>query len=539
MQTQKQNWGPELTEYLKLSAKTVRGDEAGRKKAIAAQEKVPPDEWKQYLRHERRKFFTPQNAQHDKTKKFPSPSGRYVLETCPYKTSDGCWNYTRGSIRMDNGALLLNVYRNYSHFWHAWVEHANGREYLFCGEDYQGLTMIDLQQVEDHFRRVGGGISDDVDVPGRWDFLPNSAKQGFGWCTVDMYPSPDGTIIVAEGCFWGAPYDLRFYDFSEPEKGLPLPLIDSVDAEERIQGWVDNDTFVFTREIEDDDEEDRVVEELGLSDDEWDELYQKDPERLGYQLITYKWKREEVPLVQELREALDQHNEQWLDLSNRKDEAESKIEECAGIKKLITKYRTQKRLAEDDLKDILKARKEHRKESERLWGVRKLIQEGDLGHSRWGYHPCKYEHYRKLKFLNHKLMQARIKHAAAVRYWRKDPPNRVHKHYERNEKGWRIGHTTSPMKEPEICQVFSRQEGNHWDGHQKKRADLEKGIIIRGDDLEHWLFWTIDPGVEQDYWNACMPVEKPSDLRPLKLGKDVVNALVAQFPDNPWANEPA
>lgn len=153
------------------------------------------------------------------------------------------------------------------------------------------------------------------------------------------------------------------------------------------------------------------------------------------------------------------------------------------------------------------------------------------------HHPCQYEHFRKLKFLNHKIMQARIKHAASIRYWQKDPDNRVHKRYERNEMGQRIRYSTVPMTEPDLCPVFNRRTQADQDGLQQRSTDVANGVVIRGTDLDQLLLWTIDPGVEEDYRRARFPKENPSDLQPLKLSKDQVNALVALFPDNPWANE--
>lgn len=537
-------WGPEITEYLRLRGETDRGDEEGNKKMKAVRKTIPDDKWAAYWRHKKLAFFTPQNALLDSIQKYESPSGRFVLETCPYETTKGAWSYTKGTVYVVYGKQrvpLVNVYRNYGSFWHTWVEHPNGREYLFCGEDYQGLTMLDLDEIERYYKANGGGTDDLVDLPGRHDYLPDAAKQGFGWCAVEMYPSPDGTILVANGCYWASPYDLKFYDFSHPEKGLPLPVIDTVSSEERIDGWVDNDTFVFSQEIEVDGLTDREPEEMGLTDDEWDEIYEKDPERLGYKLKVYKWKREEVPIVQEITDTLGAWGENWAALLEDIEAAEEIVKECDQNREKwqgdMKDNANRKRVAKTALEDNKAERKTIREEQGRLWAVRNLIQNGHLEQSRWGFHPCDYEHYRKLKFLNHKLMEARVKHAAFVRYKRKDPDNRVRKHYQRNEKGQKISYTTTPWAQPDTCPVFSKERNLEGSAQTERSADLKEKIVVKSDDVYPWCIWTIDPGVEEDYRRVRFPKEKPSDLEPLKLDEAQVAVLLAQFPDNPWAKD--
>jgi len=543
------DWGPELTEYLRLSKATKKDDEGGRKAARAAQKKIPVGEWQRYLRASRMKLFMPQNAQIDKIKKCPSPSGRYTLEVCPFKTGENTWNYSKGTIRNEHNIALISVYRNYGHFWHCWVEHANGKEYLFCGEDYQGFTLIDLDRVAEYARYCGGGIDDgDVDIPGRQDYLPDRAKQGFGWCPVVMHPSPDGTVLAVEGCYWACPYEIRFYDFSKPENGLPMHLIDVTDAEERIDGWVDNNTFVYQREIED---EDKLAEMEGtMGDDEWDKVYETNPESLGYSYVRYEWKREEVSVVQELTDAIDQWGQEWDTLMARQEYIKGQLEESKTVtekfKRLFLVNRGREGEVEAELREIKKKRKEMREEQGRLWKIRGLIHKGHLGKSRWGLHPCKYEHYRKLKFLNHKLMQAQIMQAAYERYWRKDPQNRVIKKYERNAEGQKISYTTRPKSDPKLCSVLTKERVRPatvttsgqvpiW---VERNKDAETAKIVRSKFFEDRGVWTADPGIVEDYKLARYPVKTAQELQPLKLAVSDVDALVARFPDNPWGLVP-
>jgi hypothetical protein len=59
--------------------------------------------------------------------------------------------------------------------------------------------------------------------------------------------------------------------------------------------------------------------------------------------------------------------------------------------------------------------------------------------SRWGFHPCDYATYRKLKLLNLVYHRAvRLAHAWE-RWQRKAPHNRVRRHRIRDEQGRTIG----------------------------------------------------------------------------------------------------
>lgn len=103
-------------------------------------------------------YYKPENLT-EKEVSIISPSGKYSLTIEHYKTKDGCWNYTRGVVK-EGDNLITNVDRNYHHFWYHFVQHSNGYEYLLCGEDYQGYSIINLNT----------GI--------RIDYLPKEAKQG-------------------------------------------------------------------------------------------------------------------------------------------------------------------------------------------------------------------------------------------------------------------------------------------------------------------------------------------------------------------------
>jgi hypothetical protein len=95
------------------------------------------------------------------------------------------------------------VRRNYSAFPFTWCEdHPTGHDYLVCGEDYQGQTIIEL------------------DTGRRADYLPAQAEQGTGFCWAQHYLAPSKEVLIVDGCYWACPYELVAFDFSRP---LELP----------------------------------------------------------------------------------------------------------------------------------------------------------------------------------------------------------------------------------------------------------------------------------------------------------------------------
>lgn len=185
---------------------------------------------------ERRKeleaLFDAKNRIEDTANTIDSPCGNYRLEICRYATGPNTWKVSRGIVtRMHDRQLIADVKRNFDHFWYSWVQHPNGNDYLLCGEDYQGYSVINLTTGKSTV------------------YFPDAGVKGFGFCWVAAYPSPDGLMLAVDGCYWACPYDVVFFDFRNPEQ-LPLPEINRIDSLDDCEGWLDNDTFVLTREID-------------------------------------------------------------------------------------------------------------------------------------------------------------------------------------------------------------------------------------------------------------------------------------------------
>jgi len=160
-----------------------------------------------------------------------SPTGRFQLSISFYDTEKYAVWYSRGlAIRVSDGKVLSDVKRNYDHFWHAWVVHPNGSEYLLCGEDYQGYSAINLT---DSVCQV---------------FFPEDGYEGNGFCWTAAYPSPNGQVLAVDGCYWGGPYELVFFDFREPDS-LPYCELARIDNLSNCEGWLDEHTFALTRHV--------------------------------------------------------------------------------------------------------------------------------------------------------------------------------------------------------------------------------------------------------------------------------------------------
>lgn len=166
-------------------------------------------------------------------KSFDSPSGRYRFATTVYSTGKPrTMNMCRGLVTVvSSGELIADVKRNIGGFWHTWVDHPNGNEYLLCGEDYQGYSTINLSKRQVHV------------------YFPEEGINGAGFCWSKAMPSPDRLVLAVDGCIWAATSDLLFLDFREPDS-LPYNELMRVEDTLEAKGWKDNDTFSYLLEHE-------------------------------------------------------------------------------------------------------------------------------------------------------------------------------------------------------------------------------------------------------------------------------------------------
>lgn len=170
-------------------------------------------------------------------------SGRYKLVVQRYAFEKG-WNYSKGSVYRD-GELIAEVHRNYGAFPHLFIEgHPNGHDYLVCGEDYQGQTVIEL------------------DTGQRRDFLPTSGTLGFGFCWAGYEWVASMQVLLVEGCIWACPYEFRLYDFADPMNGWAELEVEVngkagyIDTSERKPEFEGGTVKCFQLSDDDDDDDD-------------------------------------------------------------------------------------------------------------------------------------------------------------------------------------------------------------------------------------------------------------------------------------------
>ena len=154
-------------------------------------------------------FFVPANYQAENDEEHVSPSGKYKLTIQAYSTIKGSWHYTRGIVtEVETGEQIADVKRNYSSFWHLWLVQEE-KEYLLCGENYQGYGVIDpVAKTTQHY-------------------LPDAANEGHGFCFVHARQIAPDRILV-DGCYWACPFEVLTLDVSDPLT-LPYPELDRRD----------------------------------------------------------------------------------------------------------------------------------------------------------------------------------------------------------------------------------------------------------------------------------------------------------------------
>jgi hypothetical protein len=173
-------------------------------------------------------YFVLDNEVEGTLKEFRSPSGAYTLVTRQYATTKPGWRYCLGQVFDASGHLCAEVRRNYPSFPFAWVEnHPDGHDYLVCGETYTSHTAVCL----------------DEDFSVTWTENPDQPSWGFCWASI--HPNASGDLVAVEGCYWGGPYEVRVYDFSNPRLPTWKLLMRSEDCAEEFICWDDDTSLTY------------------------------------------------------------------------------------------------------------------------------------------------------------------------------------------------------------------------------------------------------------------------------------------------------
>ena len=138
----------------------------------------------------------------------------------------------------------------------------------------------------------------------------------------------------------------------------------------------------------------------------------------------------------------------------------------------------------------------------------KMTLETNAYQSRWGYHPCNYETFLRLKKLNGLYFKALKQQAEWHRWYRKEPQNRVIYKYKRDLQGRRIGkEIVGPRPEPNINSIFLEKK------HVKSRWYGEYDTV-----------YITDLPIMQMYQKARKP-RKREVVQPLDISKEQIYEL--------------
>lgn len=158
-----------------------------------------------------------------------SPSNKYRLKIECYEYREGYrrYSYSKGTITDSNEQIVSVINRNYGHFPFLWIEKQD-KEYLLCGIDYQGYTIVDLQSGESE------------------SYVPEDAYEGLGFCWAAMYHKKNNNRIAVEGCIWAHEYELIIYHFEDPMQ-LPYREIMRISPYETFDGWINDMEFKYDK----------------------------------------------------------------------------------------------------------------------------------------------------------------------------------------------------------------------------------------------------------------------------------------------------
>jgi hypothetical protein len=136
--------------------------------------------------------------------------------------------------------------------------------------------------------------------------------------------------------------------------------------------------------------------------------------------------------------------------------------------------------------------------------------------SKWGFHPCSYETYRKLRKLNALYGEALKQLAQWNRWNNKAPHNRVIRKKIRDSKGHTVGYQAPiPWDEPEIDSIFLDRKEKKVYGHQGH--SYKHGIMVPYYEL-------LDYGIPEDY-RRCYPVATAEEVQPLSISESEIDRL--------------
>lgn len=131
----------------------------------------------------------------------------------------------------------------------------------------------------------------------------------------------------------------------------------------------------------------------------------------------------------------------------------------------------------------------------------------NVSQSRFGFHACNYETYKKIKKLYGFYWKALRRNAEWERWNRKEPQNRILRKWYRNEKGQKTGfEIVGPKPEPQRYPIFGTLNYVPKGGHALKAM-----------------------GVVDAYLTAKHPYATPEAVKPLGLSVEQIDNMLAHL----------
>lgn len=238
-------------------------------------------------------FYKEKNEVKDARIEKTSPGNRYRLTVRYFRTGTGTWNVCQGDVyRNRDNALLATVKRNYSSFPYLFIEDHPMGDFLVCGEDYQGQTVVELG--------TGKVVNN----------LSTGSDKGHGFCWGGYRYDKDSQILVISGCHWACPYEYRFFDFSNPMTGWPEIVADCMNDEDarvpEISGGV---IRCFGTRYQEESEDDKTDEPKEPGPIDTIRTFKREGLKL---VLVSEWKSDDLIKAEEAGKIARGKYEEWL-----------------------------------------------------------------------------------------------------------------------------------------------------------------------------------------------------------------------------------
>jgi hypothetical protein len=136
---------------------------------------------------------------------------------------------------------------------------------------------------------------------------------------------------------------------------------------------------------------------------------------------------------------------------------------------------------------------------------------------KYGWYPCDWATYRKLKALNIDYDKALHEKARWERWERKEPQNRVVRAKLKDSKGNVVGYAAAiPQTEPEITSIFLTKV--------VRKTQWKNGKYYK-DGIDETVVELTSLPIFEDYWKSRYPVAGEEGVSSLSMNLDLINEL--------------